>query len=157
MSVKEDFEKLNKEHEILSKEAESLRLKRCDVEFKKNELLADYLLEEAILSEYAWHITGEDRWANLECTKRSSDWKTLSDLAEDNYHCYKTIEKGINLNFNDGKINISFQNGISQMAEFIKKYKLNIASSSIALKYKKLKMDLAALEEAHRLLHGKDM
>lgn len=154
MSIKEEFEKLDAELADIQKQSSELHKRRVDVEMKRDALLADYLLEESILSKYPWSIHGEDRWCRLQCTKRSSEWKVLSQLAETNYHCYTDLGKGISLNFNDGTIDISFKD-IAQMADFIKTHKITILDSDIKKRYQKLQKEMAALEESFNLLHGK--
>lgn len=154
MSVKEEFEALNAKIETITQQTNELHKKSVDLQMKRDALLSDYLLEESILSQKPWRILGEDRWCRLECVKRSSDWKLLSDLAETNYHCYKDFGNGISLHFNDGRIELSFRDGISQMAEFIKTHKITILDSDIRKRYKKLQKDIAALEEQFKVLHG---
>jgi hypothetical protein len=149
MSAKEEFLDFHNQLQDLKKEISELSKRQHDIIDKRDKLASSFLLEEAILSEVLWNL-GSSYAPRITCARKTSQWTTLADLFETDYHCYIHLDNDTTLAFNDGEITITFKT-MEQLAAFIKLHDIKLAYSHIQKTYNKAKKDMEELEPLIRL------
>lgn len=152
MSKIEELEKIKKELEKTSAEADVIHQRTFELENSAYELIVQVLLEEKILADTKWGFKIA-RISNpyLEYLG-SPDDKVMSKIKElcwDGCNDDFIFEEGIYLRFDVNRMSLHFKNIIS-ISEYIRKLKLEVDISPIRTAVSRQRQDLITLE---RLCH----
>ncbi len=131
----------------LEEEASNLSVKAFDIRQKREELIAQMILDEKLLSDTDWDLSLDgNAGASLSYKDTSpNNMEFIRELARTDYHSWFEISDGIQLRFDDNDISLSFKES-KQLMPFAKKNGLRINGTGIKDKLSKLKRDVAALE-----------
>jgi hypothetical protein len=131
----------------LEEEASDLGVKAFGIRQKREELIAQMILEERLLSDTDWDLSLDGgNGASLSYKDTSpNNMEFIKELARTDYHSWFEISDGIQLRFDDNDISLTFKES-KQLMPFAKKNGLRINGAGIKDKLSKLKRDVAALE-----------
>lgn len=131
----------------LEDEAANLGVKAFDLRQKREELIAQMIVDEKLLSDTDWDLSLDGGSGASLSYKDSSpnNMEFIKELARTDYHSWFEISDGIQLRFDDNDISINFKES-KQLMPFAKKNGLRINGAGIKDKLAKLKRDVAALE-----------
>ena len=146
---RERIELLGKQIKTLEDQSAELQASAFKLRTEREELIADMILDEGLLSETDWSIrlNGEtnpylEYSGNLDLPNIDE----LVKLARADWHCWFELTDGVRLQFDDNDISLTFQEA-KQLMPFVKKNKLKISGTGIADKLAKLKREVSALED----------
>lgn len=137
---------MTKSIQKIEEEASELSMKAFDLRQKREELIAQMILDERLLSDTDWDLSLDGQGAHLSYKANSpNDMKVIKELARTDYHSWFEISDGIQLRFDDNDISLSFKES-KQVMPFAKRNGLRINGTGLKDKLSKLKRDVAALE-----------
>lgn len=143
---KKQIAEMSAEIKDLEEEAANLGVKAFDLRQKREELIAQMILEEKLLSDTDWDLSLDGSGASLSYKDSSpNDMEFIKELARTDYHSWFEISDGIQLRFDDSDISLNFKES-KQLMPFAKKNGLRVNGTGIKDKLSKLKRDVAALE-----------
>lgn len=139
--------KMTAEIKDLEDDAANLGVQAFDLRQKREELIAQMIMEEKLLSDTEWDLSLDGNAGASLSYKDSSpnDMKFIKELARTDYHSWFEISDGIQLRFDDNDISLDFKES-KQLIPFARKNGLRINGTGIKDKLAKLKRDVAALE-----------
>lgn len=145
--LQEQIAEMTAEIKELEEEATNLGVQSFDLRQKREELIAQMIMEEKLLSDTDWDLSLDGNAGASLSYKDSSpnDMKFIKELARTDYHSWFEISDGIQLRFDDNDISLNFKES-KQLMPFAKKNGLRINGTGIKDKLAKLKRDVAALE-----------
>jgi hypothetical protein len=145
--MEKQISEMSAEIKRLEDEAADLGVKAFDLRQKREEMIAQMILEEKLLSDTDWDLSLDGSSGASLSYKDSSpnDMRFIKELARTDYHSWFEISDGIQLRFDDNDISLSFKES-KQLIPFAKKNGLRINGTGIKDKLSKLKRDVAALE-----------
>lgn len=145
--LQEQIAEMTAEIKELEEEATNLGVQAFDLRQKREELIAQMIMEEKLLSDTDWDLSLDGNAGASLSYKDSSpnDMKFIKQLARTDYHSWFEISDGIQLRFDDNDISLNFKES-KQLMPFAKKNGLRINGTGIKDKLAKLKRDVAALE-----------
>ncbi len=131
----------------LEDEAADLNVQSFGLRQKREELIAQMILEEKLLSDTDWDLSLDGNAGATLSYKDTSpnNMEFIKELARTDYHSWFEISDGIQLRFDDNDISLSFKES-KQLMPFAKKNGLRINGTGIKDRLSKLKRDVAALE-----------
>lgn len=145
--LEKQISEMTAEIKELEDTAANLGVKAFDLRQKREELIAQMILDEKLLSDTDWDLS-LDGGAGASLSYRDSspnDMKFIKELARTDYHSWFEISDGIQLRFDDNEISLSFKES-KQLMPFAKKNGLRVNGTGIKDKLSKLKRDVVALE-----------
>lgn len=129
--------------------AADLGVKAFTLRQKREELIAQMILDEKLLLDSDWDLSLDvsgKAGAHLSYKDTSpNDMEFIKELARTDYHSWFEISDGIELHFDDNDISLVFKES-KQLMPFAKKNGLRINGVGLKDKLSKLKRDVAALE-----------
>lgn len=131
----------------LEDEAANLGVKAFDLRQKREELIAQMILDEKLLDDTDWDLSLDGGSGASLSYKDSSpnDMQFIKELARTDYHSWFEISDGIQLRFDDNDISLTFKES-KQVMPFAKKNGMRINGTGLKDKLSRLKRDVAALE-----------
>lgn len=131
----------------LEDESANLTVKAFDIRQKREELIAQMMVDEKLFSDSDWDLSLDGGSGATLSYKDSSpnNMEFIKELARTDYHSWFEISDGIQLRFDDNDISISFKES-KQVMPFAKKNGMRINGTGLKDKLSKLKRDVAALE-----------
>jgi hypothetical protein len=152
MKLLDEIEDLGKRIDEMDERSSELGHQAWEMRRRREELIAQLILEEDLLSGSTWDVELGNYAASsgtyLNYTGRLQDGSTMKkvvDLARDDYHSTFDLTEGVTVRFDDNDITLTFKEG-RMILPFVQKYGLVINGTSIQDKLAKLKRDVAALE-----------
>jgi hypothetical protein len=147
-SLKELIAAHSVEIKNLEDEAASLQVTSFSLRQKREELIAQMILEEKLLSDTDWDLSVGGGSGDAVLSYKETSPNTLEfikELARTDYHSWFEIQDGIQLRFDDSDISLSFKES-KQLMPFAKRNGLRISGAGIKDRLAKLKRDVVALE-----------
>jgi hypothetical protein len=148
MSFKKQIAAHSAQIKKLEDQAANLQVESFALRQKREELIAQMILEEKLLSDTDWDLStspaGGDAVLSYKDTS-PNDMEFIKDLARTDYHSWFEISDGIQFRFDDNDISITFKES-KQLMPFVKKNGMRINGAGIKDRLSKLKRDVAALE-----------
>jgi len=136
---------------IVKRQVKELHTQQQSIQQKLQTLYAKHVLEEDIINEAEWiillNVSNNGRILSFHLsanTKKDNEFKTLRKYFELTYHYSVELLPGVNLSFDDGDLNIFFDNlqiGLS----FLLRYITNIDISPITDRISLLQNNLEAI------------
>jgi hypothetical protein len=147
-SLKELIAAHSVEIKNLEDEAANLQTTSFSLRQKREELIAQMILEEKLLSDTDWDLSVGGGSGDAVLSYKETSPNTLEfikELARTDYHSWFEIQDGIQLRFDDSDISLSFKES-KQLMPFAKRNGLRISGAGIKDRLAKLKRDVVALE-----------
>jgi hypothetical protein len=149
MNFKEHIEQLTNQIKELDEQSAELQAQAFSLRTGREELIAQMILEDKILSKTDWEIllSGESS-PFLEYTGPIDvdPIQEIIKLARTDWHCWFELADGIRLQFDDNEVSLTFKEP-RQLMPFVKKHNLIITGVGISDKLAKLKREVATLED----------
>lgn len=112
---------------------------------KRDELIAQMILDEKMLAGTQWEISLGDI-TNLNYRETNPDeLKGVKELCRQDWHSSFELEEGVDLRFDDNEISLVFKDP-KQVLAFVRKNELVITGSKVSDRLNHLKREVAALE-----------
>jgi hypothetical protein len=148
MSLKEHISELSDKIKELEDKAADLQVTSFGLRQKREELIAQMILEEKLLSDTDWDLSVGGSAGDAVLSYKDTSPNTMEfikELARTDYHSWFEIADGIQLRFDDSDISLSFKES-KQLMPFAKRNGLRISGAGIKDRLAKLKRDVVALE-----------
>jgi hypothetical protein len=146
VSFKKQISELSDKIKELEDQAANLQVDSFGLRQKREELIAQMILEEKLLSDTDWDLSVGSGDAVLSYKDTSPNtMEFIKELARTDYHSWFEISDGIQLRFDDSDISLSFKES-KQLMPFAKRNGLRISGAGIKDRLSKLKRDVVALE-----------
>lgn len=146
MTLKEQIEDLTLKIKELEDQAAALQVDAFTLRQRREEAIAQMILEEKLLSDTYWDLSLDSSGVSLSYKESDADsMEFIKELARTDYHSWFEIADGIQLKFDDNDISLSFKE-TKQLMPFVKKNGLKISGTGITDRLNKLKRDVVALE-----------
>src|SRR5512135_2276103 len=106
----------------MEEDASNLSMKAFDLRQKREELIAQMILEERLLSDSDWDLSLDGQAGATLSYKNNSpnDMEAIKDLVRTDYHSWFEISDGIQIRFDDNDISLSFKES-KQVMPFAKR------------------------------------
>lgn len=147
-SLKEQISSYSDEIKRLEDTAASLQVESFGLRQKREELIAQMILDERLLADTDWDLSVGGSAGDAVLSYKDTSPNTIEfikELARTDYHSWFEISDGIQLRFDDSDISLSFKES-KQLMPFAKRNGLRINGSGIKDRLAKLKRDVIALE-----------
>lgn len=153
MTIKEQIAALYDEIKVLEDEAANLQVKSFELRQRREELIAQMILEEKMLDRTNWELNlNPSDSATLDYAGAITDEVIVSirELCWAGWHSSFELSDGVSLQFDGNEVYLQFTE-TKQVMPFVKKSGLTISGSGVSDKLNKLKREVAALEKiAHQ-------
>lgn len=146
---RERIDALGKQIKELEDKAADLQASAFKLRTEREELIAEMILSEGLLSETDWSIrlNGETNpYLEYSGDLNLPNIDELLKVARADWHCWFELTDGVRLQFDDNDISLTFQEP-KQLMPFVKKNKLKVSGTGITDKLAKLKREVSALED----------
>jgi hypothetical protein len=149
MTAKARIQELTNQIKTLEDQAADLHTDAFNLRTEREQLIAQMILDEKLLSESNWEIRldgGTSVYLEFKDGDAGGPMDTITELARTDYHSWFELADGIRLQFDDNDITLTFKES-KQLMPFVKKNKLKVTGTGIIDRLAKLKREAAALED----------
>lgn len=143
------LKKLDSEIKTLEDTAIDLQTKAFDLRQEQEYLISKMILQDKLLADSDWELFLDvNNIVSLKYLPQipiTASMEFVISLTKTDYHSWFELEEGVQLQFDDSEITLTFKDN-KQAVSFIKKNKLNVSGTGIIDRLTRLKRDVAALE-----------
>ena len=147
MTFKTQINELSVKIKDLEDKSASLQADSFVLRQKREGLIAKMIIEDQLMTNTEWELTFDHSTSVRLTLKKDPDnrMEYVSELARTDYHSWFEIMDGVNLQFDDSEISLTFKEA-KLVVSFAKKNGMKISGAAITAKLAQLKRDASALE-----------